>query len=169
MCVWSMKGKGLFHYYKNKLGMRGPLVYRCTLCHEMKSGGLCSALEHVGMVHPSAAEREVRWEQQAWPVVLPVRGLGEQWEKGKEEEEMVKSGGIGGRRKRSRWDTPVLDHGDKSHDNKFVESGREMEANAEVPEAWEVVVKTESEEPEDQEQNRDFDQDVYDLFADAWE
>ncbi|KAH8147940.1 uncharacterized protein LAJ45_08041 [Morchella importuna] len=103
----------------------------------------------------------VRWEQQAWPVVLPVRGLGEQWEEGEEGEEEVRSGGIGGRRKRSGWDTP--DYGDKSHDNRFVENGREG------PEVWEAVVKTEPEEPEDQEVNRDFDQDVYDLFADAWE
>lgn len=57
MCVWSMKGEGFFHYYKDKLGMRGPLAYRCTMCHEMKPGGLCSALEHVGMVHPGAGER----------------------------------------------------------------------------------------------------------------
>ncbi|KAH0615286.1 uncharacterized protein H6S33_000922 [Morchella sextelata] len=167
MCVWSMKGKGLFHYYKDKLGMRGPLVYRCALCHEMKPGGLCSMLEHVGMVHASAAERGVRWERQAWPVVLPIRGLGEQWEVGE-----VKNG-VGDRRKRrwkSRWDTPVPLEG--KYDNEVIEDGREMEAYAEEPEVWEAAVKEESpelEDPEDQEANDDLDQDIYDLFAEAWE
>ncbi|KAI5853205.1 hypothetical protein DFP73DRAFT_603823 [Morchella snyderi] len=171
MCVWSMKGKGLFHYYKDKLGMRGPLVYRCTLCHEMKPGGLCSVLEHVGMVHASAAERGVRWEWQAWPVVLPVRGLGGQWEI----EENVRSGGVGGRPKRrwkSRRDTPMPRHGDDGHDNKSMGSEGEIGAHAERPGIWEVVVKEDNPElkdPEDQEANDDLDQDIYALFADAWE